>query len=636
METLTYWVTRLEPLIRSENQDEIIVVFCNRTGTEDEATYTGTSAVLGIQDGEVRVYGMLGRGEKSLLVVDTNNPPRAKMVYRPEGESAAEEQASSEYHHSQNLNPGISRPQTASPAPSTVRASGRQAVPLSPRPPIPPPAPPRGSSQHRNSSQSKREQATSQRREMTIQTSRPDDDDDGGIPTPSAPSPTPMAMRPKIIIPDSAKSPNSTAMDDFSEPPSAISLRSQDSGMSNRSYASNLSKASESTVRSLTRAPEDSTPYPHSGIPRSEPFSPDRKIFGGSVTFENPREETIGRKSWWSPSPARPKTPEAFPWPPVYQSSGGFGEADSRVNPWDQVRQRDNASSQSRDRKAVARKSNASLDSELASKFYIPGQQQISTSRTASRNQLIEGSPITTNGMMDPLVSFAQQTAHLIPGADAAERIRGIAASDSPIPERPSSPKSRNASRSRPTASPELRRRGTASPEMQRSHSAAIQIYASPGVLGSKSDETETRGRPVESTADAPQPGPAARSNSVSVDVRNSGNSSSSNEATRPPSRASQQLSRTDRRPSQSQRRPSVQDHDFERIEEIVSGNCPVHGTASRTASVSETHEVTTMPAIATTATPVTTSPESEAAATAATATTAPPPATAATPVPVT
>ncbi|KAH6892211.1 carbon-nitrogen hydrolase, partial [Thelonectria olida] len=63
METLTYWVTRLEPLIRSDNEDEIIIVFCNRIGHEDDVTYAGTSAVVGIQDGEVKVYGLLGRGE---------------------------------------------------------------------------------------------------------------------------------------------------------------------------------------------------------------------------------------------------------------------------------------------------------------------------------------------------------------------------------------------------------------------------------------------------------------------------------------------------------------------------------------------------------------------------------------------
>lgn len=86
METLTYWVTRLEPIIRSENEDEIIVVFCNRTGLEDDAVYAGTSAVLGIKQGEVNVYGILGRGDKDLLVVDTEKTPFAQLVYRPGNE----------------------------------------------------------------------------------------------------------------------------------------------------------------------------------------------------------------------------------------------------------------------------------------------------------------------------------------------------------------------------------------------------------------------------------------------------------------------------------------------------------------------------------------------------------------------
>ncbi|KAK9770424.1 putative CN hydrolase domain-containing protein [Seiridium cardinale] len=86
METMTYWIKRLEPLIRAETDEEIIVIFANRTGTEEEAVYAGTSAVIGIQHGEVSVYGLLGRGEKELLVVDTSLPPFAKLVYRPEGE----------------------------------------------------------------------------------------------------------------------------------------------------------------------------------------------------------------------------------------------------------------------------------------------------------------------------------------------------------------------------------------------------------------------------------------------------------------------------------------------------------------------------------------------------------------------
>ena len=86
METLIYWITRLEPVIRKESEDEIIVVFANRTGSEDETLYTGTSAVVGIKGGEVYVYGILGRGEKDLLVVDTELAPFAKLVHRPDGQ----------------------------------------------------------------------------------------------------------------------------------------------------------------------------------------------------------------------------------------------------------------------------------------------------------------------------------------------------------------------------------------------------------------------------------------------------------------------------------------------------------------------------------------------------------------------
>ncbi|KAL3425868.1 carbon-nitrogen family protein [Phlyctema vagabunda] len=83
LETLSYWVARLEPLIREESDDEIIVIFANRCGTEDDATYAGSSAVLGIQAGEVKVYGILGRGEKELLVVDTAKPAGAKLISSP-------------------------------------------------------------------------------------------------------------------------------------------------------------------------------------------------------------------------------------------------------------------------------------------------------------------------------------------------------------------------------------------------------------------------------------------------------------------------------------------------------------------------------------------------------------------------
>ncbi|KAK3377792.1 carbon-nitrogen hydrolase, partial [Podospora didyma] len=60
LESLVYWVQRLEPVIRAEKEEEIIVIFCNRTGSEDDIMYAGTSAVLGIKGGEVFVYGLLG------------------------------------------------------------------------------------------------------------------------------------------------------------------------------------------------------------------------------------------------------------------------------------------------------------------------------------------------------------------------------------------------------------------------------------------------------------------------------------------------------------------------------------------------------------------------------------------------
>jgi hypothetical protein len=83
MDTLSYWLARLEPVIRAESVGEIIVVLANRCGNEGQALYAGTSAVLGIEHGEVRVYGILGRGEKELLVVDTSKRPKAKLVSEP-------------------------------------------------------------------------------------------------------------------------------------------------------------------------------------------------------------------------------------------------------------------------------------------------------------------------------------------------------------------------------------------------------------------------------------------------------------------------------------------------------------------------------------------------------------------------
>lgn len=90
MEALTYWAQRFEPVIRDESREEVIIVFCNRSGAEGEAVYAGTSAVIGIHEGEVKVYGVLGRGVKELLVVDTDDPPFANLVVRKEKNSGTQ------------------------------------------------------------------------------------------------------------------------------------------------------------------------------------------------------------------------------------------------------------------------------------------------------------------------------------------------------------------------------------------------------------------------------------------------------------------------------------------------------------------------------------------------------------------
>ena len=65
------------------------MVIASRSGAEDSTSrpesgvstiYAGTSCVLSIEDGEVRVDGILGRGQKELLVVDTSDSPQFKLV----------------------------------------------------------------------------------------------------------------------------------------------------------------------------------------------------------------------------------------------------------------------------------------------------------------------------------------------------------------------------------------------------------------------------------------------------------------------------------------------------------------------------------------------------------------------------
>lgn len=87
LETFDYWLERLTPLLEKGVEGgqgvdgERVFVLANRCGSEpggpgtgsgiEEARYAGTSTVLAIVNGRVRVLGILGRAEEGVLVVNT-------------------------------------------------------------------------------------------------------------------------------------------------------------------------------------------------------------------------------------------------------------------------------------------------------------------------------------------------------------------------------------------------------------------------------------------------------------------------------------------------------------------------------------------------------------------------------------
>lgn len=201
MDTLTYWAQRLEPVIRSESSEEVIVVFCNRTGMEGNAVYAGTSAVIGVREGEVKVYGLLGRGVKELLLVDTDDPPLAKMVQR---DDAA-------HSNSQNFKPKPSNRSSRTDSSVSISSSTKHSERITRS---------RGSgSEERPASSPSTTRQTSyplevvgkkQKKKPPVRIDIPERhrrhasaaktpiDDSPVIPTPTAPSPTPQSKRPQL------------------------------------------------------------------------------------------------------------------------------------------------------------------------------------------------------------------------------------------------------------------------------------------------------------------------------------------------------------------------------------------------------------------------------------------------------
>ncbi|KAL4726131.1 hypothetical protein ACLX1H_006808 [Fusarium chlamydosporum] len=531
METLTYWVTRLEPLIRSDNQDEIIVVFCNRCGNEDEVLYAGTSAVVGIQDGEVKVYGLLGRGEKELLVVDTNNSPYAKLVYRPDsGGSGVEATGHLEQSKKSNDNDKKSNDSenasteksndTQSSNPNVESSSGKE-KPKSPSALLPPPP------QLPEDLALKPEEPTTKRRQppditipKNLTGSKPNSARSPGalslnIPTPSAPSPTPMAIRPRLIIPESPPIlPHQYPPD---HPISAASLRSE---RSIRSVKSDQSEASVKTVRTNPRPPEDSTPYPDSGAPLSgypaNYSSPEKLIYGGHVTIEHtepfspntPFEDMSPispEQYYWRPSGSMMRTPlsaggwtpgtpigrrpEPFPWPAITGNaqtpnpSSAIERLKDNATPKDsrQIPPQSPQSNSSSNRTAKSGRSTRS-GSSVNSKGKVQGSAKQEPdksfarpsspkSRNASRSRIHER-PGSALGDREANAAISLHLEGISLRAESASRMRAGSATSTPVGERVQSPPSRNDSRSR---------LGEASNPQSEKH--MIRIAASPSIL---------------------------------------------------------------------------------------------------------------------------------------------------------
>ena len=98
MDTLKYWIERFAPLLdrdakpiaqdntSSLDDGEVLLVMANRCGEEDDARYAGSSCVMGVRDGMVKVYDILGKGEEGVLEVDTEKDAKfiLRLVKRPE------------------------------------------------------------------------------------------------------------------------------------------------------------------------------------------------------------------------------------------------------------------------------------------------------------------------------------------------------------------------------------------------------------------------------------------------------------------------------------------------------------------------------------------------------------------------
>lgn len=90
MNTLGYWIERFRPLMEvSGPQEEVVIVFANRTGNEGmaerigEVKYAGSSTVMGMRkavpgsrEANVKIWDVMGRAQDGVMIVDTDRPAK--------------------------------------------------------------------------------------------------------------------------------------------------------------------------------------------------------------------------------------------------------------------------------------------------------------------------------------------------------------------------------------------------------------------------------------------------------------------------------------------------------------------------------------------------------------------------------
>ena len=72
---INYWIQRLEPLVNEsiKIKNPIIVVICNRNGTEGDSSYGGSSCVLQFSEGRITLMDHLNTDDEMLLTVDLDH-----------------------------------------------------------------------------------------------------------------------------------------------------------------------------------------------------------------------------------------------------------------------------------------------------------------------------------------------------------------------------------------------------------------------------------------------------------------------------------------------------------------------------------------------------------------------------------